>query len=155
MIKGKFSQKEFGMLIGITQPAVAELINKGIIKKGSAGKAWLKSYCKHLREQAAGRTGGLAHERTRESKERADGLALKNKIEREEYAPISIITEALASVGSQIAGILETIPVRLKRQAKLKTSQIQIIEKEIVKVRNIAAAVKPNWKTIKINEDVE
>lgn len=101
-----------------------------------------------MREQAAGRAGSLAEERTRLAKEQADKLALENMISRKEYAPISIIEETMASTGKQIAGILEALPVKLKREAKLKTRQVKIVEREIAVARNVAADVKPCWDDI-------
>ena len=139
-------------MVGISQPAVSDLVARKIINlKQDAGKC-LQKYCNHIREQSAGRTGDLAGERTRLSAAQADAQELKNHITRNEYAPIHVIEQSLSSVGRQIAGILEALPVKLKREAKLKMKQVKIVEREIAVARNVAAKVRPDWKEINMEE---
>ncbi len=118
------NQTEFSRLVGITRQAVGDMVKRKVINLNeTAGKCLIK-YCAHLRETAGGHTGELAEARTR-----------------------------LASVGHQIAGLLEALPVKIKRDAKLKTKQIKVVEKEIPICRNIAAMVRPDWSQIDVNEE--
>lgn len=148
------SQKEFGQLVGISQQAVSDLIGRGVLSDEGVLGVWLREYCGNLREQAAGRkTSGdlvLADERARLAAEQADKVAMQNKISRNEYAPVSVIEETLASVGRQIAGLLEALPVKLKRNTAMSNDQLAIVDEVIVETRNLAAKVKPDWSQIDV-----
>jgi phage terminase Nu1 subunit (DNA packaging protein) len=103
-------------------------------------------YIRRLREQAAGREAAgdldLATERARLAKEQADKIAMQNAIARNELAPVDLIEEALAKAGTRAARILDTIPGLIKRrEPSLSAETIKAIEKEIAKVRNIAASI--------------
>lgn len=147
-LKDAITQKQFGDLVGISQQAVSGLLNRGVLITGQSGHQWLMAYCSQLREQAAGRMGAdgdgdLVTERTRLAKEQADGQALKNAIQRKEYAPVTMISSVLADAGRQIAAILETIPKNIKRQSAGLTAQdYELLQTEIVRARNIAASIE-------------
>ena len=49
------TQEAFGVLVGISQPAVSDLVTRGILHKGDSVRTWLLSYCDHMRGVAAGR----------------------------------------------------------------------------------------------------
>lgn len=104
------------------------------------------TYIRHLREMAAGRAASgdldLAGERARLAKEQADKIAMQNEVSRRELAPVTLIEEVLAKVGRQIAGVLESIPVQLKRRSSLSGDDLDYITAEIVKARNLAASIK-------------
>lgn len=51
----KAKQTEFADLVGTTQPAIAKLVNKGVLVKGESYKTWLLSYAHRLRTEAGGR----------------------------------------------------------------------------------------------------
>ncbi len=140
------TQKEFGELVGISQPAVSDLIARDVLKAGDPCSAWLLQYCLHLREIAAGRAaaGGLdlAGERARLAKEQADRVSMQNAVTRRELAPAYLIEEVLAKAGARASKILDTIPGMIKRRVPALTSaDINAIAEEIAKARNIAAAV--------------
>lgn len=140
------SQSAFGELVGISQQAVSDLLSRGIIAQGDASACWLLAYCANLREVAAGRQAGegfdLPTERARLAREQADKIAMQNAQTRRELAPAYLIEEVLAKAGSKVAGILEAIPGQVKRRLpSLPASEIEAIQSEIVKARNIAAAV--------------
>ncbi|MEQ1813395.1 MAG: terminase small subunit [Candidatus Nitrotoga sp.] len=104
------------------------------------------AYITKLRDAASGRgasEGGLdlMAERARLAKVQADKVELQNAIARNEYAHVSVLTLALSKVGSQVAGILEAIPVKLKRRSSISYDDLQFIKGEIVKARNLAAKV--------------
>jgi terminase small subunit / prophage DNA-packing protein len=140
------TQSAFGSLVGISQQAVSDLMSRGVIKPGDAARDWLMGYCSNLREQAAGRMAvgelDLVSERARESKERADKLAMQNAVTRDELAPVHVIEQVLSRAGSRVAGILDAIPGALRRRLPLLTSEdVKLIEREIARARNIVAAV--------------
>ncbi len=137
------SQEAFGELVGITQPAVSDLMKRGVITEGTAGGVWLLAYTKHLRDQAAGRGDGeLANERARLAREQADAQAMKNAQARREVAPVGVIEEVLAHVGRQIATVIEGIQPKLRRQfPDLTGEQLKAIVAELAKARQLAASV--------------
>lgn len=140
------SQSAFGDAVGISQQAVSDLISRGVISNGQTAAMWLKAYCSNLREVAAGRLAGegfdLPTERARLAREQADKIAMQNAQTRRELAPAYLIEEVLAKAGAKVAGILEAIPGQVRRRMpSLPASEIDAIESEIVKARNVAAAI--------------
>lgn len=82
-------------------------------------------------------------ERARLTREQADHTALKNAQLRRESAPIAVIEWTLGRVLAQAAATLDAIPVKVKRRLpKLSAAEIEIIKREIAKVRNLAARVQ-------------
>lgn len=51
------SQYQFGQLVGISQQAVANQVQRGVLRSGGSLREWLLSYCESLRTIAAGRGG--------------------------------------------------------------------------------------------------
>jgi terminase small subunit / prophage DNA-packing protein len=137
------TQKEFAELVGITQPAVSDLLTRGVIKAKEPVRVWLIAYTAHLREQAAGRggDGALAANRAAESATRNELLQIKLKTARSEYAPIDAIQQVLAYVGTRVASKLEPLPARIKMLCpQLTAEDIKGIENAITEARNIAAS---------------
>lgn len=145
-LSSQVSQQAFGGLVGISQPAVSELISRGVLVNGGTVGEWLIAYCAHIREMAAGRaTNGdldLATERARLASEQADKVAMQNAIMRREYAPVSLLAHSVAKTGRQVAVILEAIPVQLKRRSSISIEDLEYITTDIVKARNLAANMR-------------
>ena len=136
------SQELFADVVGITQQAVSEIFSRGILPRDATLRDWLHAYCANLREQAAGRSEELVRQRARLAMEQADRVAMENAKMRRELAPIALLETVLARVCRQIAGILESIPVQLKRRANLSTEDRDFITAEINRARDLAAAVE-------------
>lgn len=133
-------------MVGISQPAVSELLSRGVLTDGATAGVWLREYCANLREVAAGRLASgdldLATERARLAKEQADKIALQNAVTRKELAPVYLIEEVLAKAGSRVAGILDAIPGQVRRRIPgLPSTELDAIAGEIARARNIAAAL--------------
>lgn len=76
----------------------------------------------------------------------AEGQEIRNAQLRRELAPVAVIEWTLGKVGSQIAAILDSIPMQLKkRNSKLTASNIELIKREIIKTQNIAAQVQVDY----------
>ena len=85
----------------------------------------------------------LEKERIRLTRAQADSLELKNEIARGEVAPIELLTFAASNGATQIAAILGSVPLNIKRQIpRLTSNEIDIIKREIVKAQNTAAKIK-------------
>lgn len=150
--KRKITQEQFGELVGVTQQAISKLAAKGVFEPGGTAQQWLLSYCEHLREEAAGRSAELMIERTRKEKEQADKLADERKIRRKEHVPVYLLTESMSSIARQVVSMLEALPVKLKKETKIKIAHIKIVEREIVGIRNAIVKVNPDWG--EIEEDI-
>ena len=135
------TQAQFGDLVGIGQPAVSDLLARGVIEPGQTGGQWLIDYCAHLREQAAGRgaDGELAFQRSelaRVSRERAE---IKLALERKDYAAVALLEQVLATVGRSIAGVLEPLHVNLHKLCPALTPEdLKLIQLEVSKACDIA-----------------
>lgn len=141
------TQARFGSLVGVSQQAIGKLVEKGVIDSSMSGQAMLHAYCSHLRETAAGRQAAdgeldLVTERAMLAREQRVRLEMQNAVTRGELAPVVLIEEVLSKAGSRIGGIFDAIPGAVKRRVpSLSSEEIGNIEKEIVKARNIVAAI--------------
>jgi phage terminase Nu1 subunit (DNA packaging protein) len=130
------------LIVGISQPAVSDLIKREVLKENSPVGVWILDYCAHLREQAAGRMGAdtsldLVTERARLAKEQADKVAYQNAVTRGELSPTVLLEEVLAKGANQINGILDAIPGNIRRRVpSLKHEEVDLITVEIARCRN-------------------
>lgn len=142
------TQTAFGKLIGVSQQAVSDMIARGVIDRGECVGVWLLKVFANQREVSAGRQGDgdgeldLVAERARLASEQADKVAMQNAVTRQELAPVHVIEDVLTKAGAKVAGILEAIPGAIRRRVPgLKATEMELIQREIAKARNIAASV--------------
>lgn len=137
------TQAEFGALVGVSQPAVSDMLAREVLQPGRTAGQWLLDYCAHLREQAAGRgaDGELAFQRSelaRVSRERAE---IKLALERREYAPVATLEQVLATIGRGIVGVLEPLHVNLHKLCPALTPEdLKLIQREVSRACDLAAA---------------
>lgn len=142
MLDETCTQVDFGLLVGIGQPAVSDLLSRGIIKPGQTAGQWLLDYTSHLREQAAGRgmDGELAYQRSELARVNRERAEIKLALERKEYAPVQLLEQVLATVGRSIAGALEPLHSSLaKRCPALTPEDLRHIQIEVSKACDLAA----------------
>ena len=107
----------FADVVGVTPSMVTDLGRRGIITIGQPLRDQVRSYCAHIREQAAGRAGtgplSLADERAALAKSQRERIDMQNAITRREYGPIAQIEYSIADVMAQAAnmGWHDTWPV--------------------------------------------
>jgi phage terminase Nu1 subunit (DNA packaging protein) len=124
------------------------MVRDGHLRRGDPLRVWLLAYCGRLRDQAAGRyareaSETLARARADLAIEQRDRVAIQNAQARRELAPVSVLALALARVSAQIAGILDGIPVQVRRRSpNLPANVLTLIAEEIARARNVAAAVE-------------
>jgi phage terminase Nu1 subunit (DNA packaging protein) len=135
-------QTDFATLVGISQPAVSNLVKDGVLQGNTMGE-WIKSYCAHLREVAAGRLGSqngaldLVAERARLAKVSADLRELQLATRRNELAPVGDMEIILAAVGVRIGKLLDLVPVIIRRRLPNTPAEVvEAIGNEIAKARN-------------------
>jgi len=143
LLSQTISQEQFGDLVGVSQPVVSELLSRGVLLAGQPAATWLRAYTKHLREQAAGRgaDGELARERARLAREQADRIAMDNAVNRRELAPVSVLELVLAKMAGDVGSLLQGLVPRLRRRVELPGEALRILEEEVTKARNCAAAM--------------
>lgn len=146
-LRAPLTQAQFGDLIGITQPAVSDLVRRRILPEGGTAGEWLLAYCEHMREIAAGRGGddgpALVAERARLAREQADKIAMQNAVTRAELAPAWLLEQVLARAGVRAGRILDTIPGSLRRRfPHLGSDDLAEVARIVAKARNIAAGMR-------------
>lgn len=112
------STNDLADLIGVSARAVTDLGRRGILERSAVG-AWpvresIRSYCAHLREQAAGRTGSttLTEERVRVAREQAEKLVMANAVTRGEMVPARQVQSEWASVLRDVRAALMAVASR-------------------------------------------
>lgn len=141
---GQVTQQEFGDLIGISQPAVSDLLSRGVIAEGEPLGVWIKRYCGQLREMAAGRAaaGGLdlATERAALARAQREKIEMQNAVTRGELTPTAVLEQVLAKTASGIDGIFSAIPMMVRRRLPdLPSMAIEIIAAEVIRGRSAVA----------------
>lgn len=145
------TQQAFGDMVGIGQPAVSDLLARTIIQPGHTAGQWLLDYTAHLREQAAGRgaDGELAGNRAKESFTRNQLLEMKLRVMRQEYAPVGLIGEVIATVGRTIAGVLEPVHNTLhKMNPNLTPEDLKFVQTELSRACDMAATASLDLLTV-------
>ena len=120
-LSAQVKQSEFGELVGISQPAVSDLVTRGVLQNGLSAGEWLLAYCAHLREVAAGRASGaggldLVQERAALAREQRESVAIKNAVARKSYAPVEILAKVLADACSAVVERLDALQPRLRKE---------------------------------------
>jgi len=143
MLSLPVTQEQFGDMVGVSQPVVSDLLTRGILLAGQPAATWLRAYTKHLREQAAGRgaDGELARERARLAREQADRVAMDNAVNRRELAPVSVLELVLAKMAGDVGSLLQGLVPRVRRRVDLPGEALRILDEEVTKARNRAAAM--------------
>lgn len=134
------TQASLAKLVGVTQQAVSAMNLPG----GALGDMLL-AYCDRLREVAAGRgsyeDGGLdlVQERAALAREQRLGIEIKNATLRGEYAPISLLSETLASASQSVVERFEQLPGTLKRACP------DLTDAQRDRVMNVIAQARNEW----------
>jgi phage terminase Nu1 subunit (DNA packaging protein) len=115
------SQQDFAAIIGVSEARASQLVSEGILTRGDTAIEWIAAYCERLRDQAAGRLGAevggldLVQERAALAREQRMGIEIKNAVARGEYAPITLLSEVLATASQSVVERFEQLPSQLKK----------------------------------------
>ena len=140
------TQKQFGEMVGISQPAVSDLLMRGVLADGATAGDWLLDYCRNLREHAAGRAASgdldLAAERAALARAQREKIEMQNAVTRGELTPTVLLEQVLARAAAKIAGVLDAIPGMVRRRVPTLTADdADLIAGEVAKVRNTVAVM--------------
>jgi phage terminase Nu1 subunit (DNA packaging protein) len=133
------TQDEFASLVGVSQQAVSDLVQAGLLLREETGGAWLLAYCKRLREMAAGRDpdSNLSVQRARVASETADKIAMANAVTRGEYAPINYLAAVLSAASTGVAEGFDHMGVALRASfPDLPQGMHDMLSKRIAEIRN-------------------
>jgi phage terminase Nu1 subunit (DNA packaging protein) len=85
----------------------------------------------------AGSNGEIEAERLRLTRAQAEGQEIKNELAKGKTAPMEIITLSLSTVAGAASGILDSLPLDIKRKfPELDTQMIEAIRRQCVKAQN-------------------
>ena len=113
-------------VLNLSLRRVQQLAQDGTIPRSSTSKRGLfplrgaiEGYISFLQRKAEGgsRSEDLDVERARLAKEQADRIAMQNASARKELASVEVIRLVLAQSAGKIGGILEGIPIAVKRRS--------------------------------------
>lgn len=134
------SAREAADWIGASERLVRDLADRGIAVREARGrydiKATIANYVAHLRQVSAGRGGeesqlDLTKEKARESKERADSLAIKNAKMRGELLPVDDVLFGWSHIMTNTRlGVLAIVP-RLSQEFGLSPEQEAVLDAEV------------------------
>lgn len=149
----KPTQKVIAEHLDLSVPQIKNLIRDGIFDQYMEMDEIRKKYIRYLRSFANGKNqarkvdetdlepGTLDFERLRLTRAQADNMEIKNQIARAEVAPIDLIEKVISRAASEAAGILDSLPLTVKRKhPELDTQVIESIKRQTVKAMNAIAA---------------
>lgn len=110
-------QADFAELVGISQQAVSQLIQKGALEPGDTLGRWILDYCDRLRDQAAGRDadGSLSKERAALARTQRVGQEIRNAKEMGEWAPIGLLADVLALAASAVTDRFDSLEGAIRK----------------------------------------
>ena len=125
-------------LLGVSQRLVRDLGERGVAVRADGRRyvlaASVQGYVASLREVAAGRGAGvgLAAERQREAKARADRIEMQNAVARREMVPAGEVGAALGGIVRDVRARMLAVPARVAQQSPtLARPDVALIEAEI------------------------
>lgn len=148
------TQQKIAEEIDLSVRQVQRLIADGILDQRVTVAENRIRYIRHLRSYACGvnqsaapqaetdlEPGTLDYERLRLTRAQADNMEIKNQIARAEVAPIDLIEKVISKAAAEAAGILDSLPLTIKRKhPELDTQIIESIKRQTVKAMNAIAA---------------
>lgn len=149
------TQAEIAAHLDLSERQVRNLMSDSVLP-GSKGRGGYNiddcrnAYIRHLRNQTRRGTeqeseplidpDSLEYQRLRLTREQADNMALKNEQARAKLIPIELLTMILSRVAGEWAGLIDTIPLNLKRKhPQLDTQLLDDIKWHCVKAQNSVA----------------
>jgi len=143
------TQDAFAGLVGVTRSAIGHMIADDKMTKGDTAGEWLIQYCGALRAAAAGRDADcedLTTERTIKTRVEREREEIKLELDRATYAPVAVLEQTLAAVGSSIVAALQPLTANIQRQCpNLSPEGIGIVRREVDRccMAAEAAALQP------------
>jgi len=100
-------------------------------------------------EEDGGTDARLQQERLRLTAAQAEGQELKNEVTKRNLVPVEFATFSLTRLAAEVASILDTLPLTLKRKhPDFETRHMDTLQRELAKARNLAASLDERLDTL-------
>ena len=133
------NQQQIAKSLGITVSAFARWEVEPVARIGKQVFYDVRSVLENRLKKAdqSGSNGDIEAERLRLTSAQAEGQELKNELAKGKTAPMEIITLSLSTVAGAASGILDSLPLNIKRQhPELSAQMIEAIKRQCVKAQN-------------------
>jgi phage terminase Nu1 subunit (DNA packaging protein) len=133
LLDSSCTQEQFAQLVGISQTRVSQLLARSVLIEGETMRQWARAYCTHLRR--------VHHEpvtsgaRDRLAVARARSQELRNAKLDGSLVPVIEVRAVVASVSARAGRLLESIPVRCRREVGLDDRAVALVEGVVIQVR--------------------
>lgn len=107
-LERKAKQTEFSELVGTSQPAIANLVKRGILRRNASYGEWLQSYCDRLRTEAAGRGADNNAELTRARIDESRENTLAKRQDRLTKAKVLVVVDEVAHVVEELGSTIKS-----------------------------------------------
>ena len=133
------NQQQIAKSLGLTVSAFARWEVEPVARIGKQVFYDVRSVLDNRLEKAdqSGSNVAIESERLRLTSAQAEGQELKNELAKGKTAPMEIITLSLSTVAGAASGILDSLPLNIKRQhPELSAQMIEAIKRQCVKAQN-------------------
>jgi len=139
---GTQSAEFFAKLFGITRSNFYQLVERGILPRVERNKfpvvGCIKNYIQFLKDKNSGKASTpISEQKLRLTIAQAERIELQNQISSAKLIPIELLTTILAEISGQVAGVLDTIPSKIKRKhTHIDNQVIDSVRHQIIKAMN-------------------
>ena len=137
------NQVQMAESLGITVNAFARWKVEPVARIGKSVYYDVRSVLDNRLSHAEGNSltsGDMEAERLRLTRAQAEGQEIKNELAKGKTAPVEIITLVLSKIAGEATGILDSLPLDIRRRhPELPTAVIESIKRQVVKSQNAIA----------------
>lgn len=136
------SQQNMAKSLGVTVSAFARWEVEPVARIGKHVYYDVRSVLDNRLEKAdqSGTNSDIEAERLRLTRAQAEGQEIKNELAKGKTAPVEIISLVLSKVAGEATGILDSLPLDIRRRhPELQTAVIESIKRQVVKSQNAIA----------------
>ncbi|MCP4063711.1 MAG: terminase small subunit [Gammaproteobacteria bacterium] len=137
------NQVQMAESLGITVNAFARWKVEPVARIGKNVYYDVRSVLDNRLSHAEGNSltaGDMEAERLRLTRAQAEGQEIKNELAKGKTAPIEIISLVLSKIAGEATGILDSLPLDIRRRhPELPTGVIESIKRQVVKSQNAIA----------------
>ena len=137
------NQVQMAESLGITVNAFARWKVEPVARIGKNVYYDVRSVLDNRLSHAEGNSltsGDMEAERLRLTRAQAEGQEIKNELAKGKTAPIEIISLVLSKIAGEATGILDSLPLDIRRRhPEIQTAVIESIKRQVVKSQNAIA----------------
>jgi phage terminase Nu1 subunit (DNA packaging protein) len=132
-----FTQAELARIVGVSGPQISDLVRRDVIDIKRGRQQSIIDYCAHLREKAAGRSGGgehdLTEERARLAHHQANIAALDEQVKKKALIPFDVVVERWQEISANVRAKLISIPPQMAaRCANSSKDEVERAAKDLI-----------------------